>query len=267
MKNDKELIAKELLRLVEIMEKLRSPDGCSWDRKQTHSSLAKYIKEESEEVIEAINSEDTLHIVEELGDLLMLIVFNSQIGMEQGTFTLAEVAAGISDKLVSRHPHVFGDAEKGIDPEKVLEMWGELKKKEKAHRGKISNRMKEALKFPSAIRLTEKVQNEAAGVGFDFPNHKEAFKKIQEETEEVSQLIEKEDCEPGKFEEEIGDLLFSVINVTRLQGIDAENCLRKASEKFVRRFEQVEDLVEEDGGFAGKTLEELDKYWDKIKKP
>lgn len=263
--NNKELIAKEVLRLVEIMEKLRSPDGCSWDRKQTHKSLAKYVQEEAEEVVEAINSEDELHIVEELGDLLMMVVFNAQIGAEQGTFSLEDVARGISEKLISRHPHVFGDAERGINPEKVLEMWGELKIKEKAERGKVSNRMKEALKFPSAIKLTEKVQLEAAKVGFDFPDINDAFKKVHEETEEVAVLLNDESSEIERIEEEIGDLLFSVINVTRLKGVDAERCLKRASEKFVSRFEKVETLVEKDGGFEGKSLKDLDVYWDKIK--
>lgn len=268
MKHNKELICQEIFRLVEIMHKLRSEDGgCSWDRKQTHLSLAKFIKEEAQEAVEAIESGDTLHMVEELGDLLMLIVFNAQIGVENGTFTLADVARGISDKLISRHPHVFGDAEKGIDSEKVLQMWGELKVKEKADRRKISNRMKEALRFPSAIRMTEKIQAEAAEVGFDFPDADEAFKKVKEEVEEIRELVQGneggEQIEE-KIAEEVGDLLFSVVNVTRLRGIDAEECLKKASEKFVGRFAKVEKLVQ--GNFAGKSLAELDKYWDQVKK-
>ncbi|MFZ5952118.1 MAG: nucleoside triphosphate pyrophosphohydrolase [Candidatus Rifleibacteriota bacterium] len=261
----REAIASEVLRLVEIMQKLRSPDGCSWDRKQTHQTLAKYIKEESDEAIEAIEKGDVLHMVEELGDLLMLIVFNAQIGMENGTFTLEDVARGISDKLVSRHPHVFGEAERGIDPEQVLAMWGELKVQEKAHRGKVSSRMKEALKFPSAIRLTEKIQSEAAVVGFDFPDSSEAFKKVREEVEEVGvHMSQGSEADQKLVSEEVGDLLFSIINLTRLRGIDAEECLRKASEKFVGRFEKVEELVNND--FSGKTLAELDKYWDQVKK-
>lgn len=265
MKLDKENIAKEVLRLAEIMQKLRSDEGgCSWDRKQTHLTLAKFIKEEAEETIEAIESGDVLHMVEELGDLLMLIVFNAQIGMENGTFTLADVARGICDKLVSRHPHVFGEAERGIDAEKVLEMWGEIKVKEKADRGKISNRMKEALKFPSAIRLTEKIQTEAAGVGFDFPDADQAFEKVKEEVEEIRELVQSENACEEKISEEVGDLLFSVVNVTRLRGIDAEECLKKASEKFVGRFTKVEELL--NGDFSGKSLAELDQYWDKVKK-
>jgi MazG family protein len=265
MTNDKKRITQQVIRLVEILELLRSPQGCSWDRKQTFKTLAPDILEEAHEVVEAIESEDTLHIVEELGDLLMLIVFNSQIGSENGTFSLAEVAQGICDKLVMRHPHVFADEDNDIEPEQVMDMWGKIKAVEKRERKKLSNRMKEALKFPSAIKLTEKIQSEAATVGFDFPDTRQAFTKIEEEVEEVKENLEESDSKKEKIEEEIGDLLFSVINFTRLSGIDAENCLKKASEKFVDRFAQVEQLAENEGGFEGKSLQELDKYWDKIK--
>lgn len=265
MSHKKEAIAAEFLRLVEIFEKLRSPDGCSWDRKQTHQSLAKHVREEAEEVVEAIDSGDVLHLVEELGDLLMQVVFHAQIGSENGTFDMEDVSRGICEKLISRHPHVFGSAERGIAPEQVLEMWGELKSKEKAERKRLAHRMKESLNFPSAIRLTEKIQAEAASVGFDFSSAEQAFLKIREEVEEVEELMAKKEAHAAKMQEEIGDLLFSVINVTRLLQIDAESCLRKASEKFVERFARVEELVEKDGGFSGKNLEELDKYWDRIK--
>ncbi|MGM0598920.1 MAG: nucleoside triphosphate pyrophosphohydrolase [Candidatus Rifleibacteriota bacterium] len=265
MTNDKKRITQQVIRLVEILEILRSPEGCSWDRKQTCKTLAPNIIEEAEEVVEAIDSEDTLHIVEELGDLLMLIVFNSQIGSENGTFSLAEVAEGICNKLVLRHPHVFADEDNNIKPEQVMDMWGKIKAVEKVERSRLSNRMKEALKFPSAIKLTEKIQSEAATVGFDFPDTRQAFDKIEEEIGEVKENLEESEPKKEKIEEEIGDLLFSVINFTRLNGIDAENCLKRASEKFVARFVQVEKLAENDGGFEGKTLQELDKYWDKIK--
>ncbi|GAB4276694.1 MAG: nucleoside triphosphate pyrophosphohydrolase [Candidatus Rifleibacteriota bacterium] len=266
MTEAKSRISNELMRLVEIMERLRSPDGCSWDRKQTHRSLAKFVKEEAEEAVEAIESGDTLHMVEELGDLLMIIVFHSQIGAEEGTFTLADVARGICEKLIARHPHVFGEVERGLDPDQVLDLWGKLKKTEKENKGKISNRMKEALNFPSAIKLTEKIQQEAARVGFDFPAAEEAFRKVREETEEVGELLQEDQNDNLEaVQEEVGDLLFSIINFTRLRGLDAEKCLRLASKKFVNRFAHVEEMVEKDGGFAGKKLEELDKYWDKIK--
>jgi tetrapyrrole methylase family protein/MazG family protein len=258
--------AAELIRLMEIMERLRGPDGCSWDRKQNHQSLAKFISEEAQEVVEAIEGQDVLDMVEELGDLLMLIVFNAQIGKENGTFTIEDVGRGICNKLELRHPHVFGNKDNKISPDEVIELWGEVKKVEKADKKKISNRMKEALRFPSAIKIAERVQQEAATVGFDFPNKKEAFKKIHEETREVEAHLTDEKSESAqKLKEEIGDLLFSIINVTRLSGIDTEDCLKQASEKFVQRFSRVETLVDKDGGFNGKSLQELDTYWDKIK--
>lgn len=267
MQNKTQGISKEIIRLVDIMKKLRSPEGCSWDKKQNHHTLAKFIKEESDEVIEAIESGDTLHMVEELGDLLMLIVFNAQIGDEQGTFTLEDVARGISDKLELRHPHVFGNSPKDIASDEVVKLWGEVKKHEKADKKRISYRMKQTLNFPSALRLATRVQEEAATVGFDFPSADQAFQKIHEEVAEVEVCMKSDQgsSDNEKLQEELGDLLFSVINVARLCEIDAEKSLRKASQKFVDRFEKVEKLAESNGGFAGKNLQQLDKYWDKIK--
>lgn len=257
-------VAKEFMRLVEIMEVLRSPEGCAWDRKQTHQTLAKFVLEEANEVVEAIESGDSLHVCEELGDLLMLIVFNSQLAKETGVFDITDVCKGISDKLVSRHPHVFDSEHSNhINADEVIELWGKVKTVEKANRSKLSNRMKQALEFPSAIRAAEKIQAEAAGVGFDFPSAAEAFKKIKEEVAELEAEFVKQ--EKAKVQGEIGDILFSVLNVSRLMGLDAEQCLKQSSEKFVQRFSQIEELVEKDGGFEGKTLKELDHYWDKIK--
>ncbi|NCB39509.1 MAG: nucleoside triphosphate pyrophosphohydrolase [Erysipelotrichia bacterium] len=263
MKKNNEQISAEFIRLVEIMRTLRSPEGCSWDRKQTHATMAEHLAEEAHEVVEAIQSGDALHIKEELGDLLMTIVFNAQIAAENGTFDMADVSAGICEKLINRHPHVFGAEEKGADPEKVVAMWGEIKKQEKIDRKRLSNRMREAVNFTSAMAGAEKIQAEAASVGFDFPDATSALAKIKEETGEIEMAIAAQNRE--EVEEEIGDLLFAVLNVSRLSGVDAEQCLRKATAKFVERFTRVETLVETDGGFAGKSLAELDKYWDRIK--
>lgn len=256
-------IASEFLRLVELMRTLRSPEGCSWDRKQTHETLAKDVLEEAQEVADAIAEGDDLHIREELGDLLMLVVFNAQIAAEAGKYDMSGVAKGICEKMINRHPHVFGAATKGINPDKVMEMWGEIKKQEKLDNKKISNRMLEALAFPSALFGAEKIQAEAAVVGFDFLDARGAAAKIREEVLEVEQALNEGSQE--HLAEELGDLLFSVLNVTRLSGLSAEQCLRQAATKFVDRFTQVEVLVEADGGFAGKDLSELDKYWDRIK--
>lgn len=263
MNNNNDRISSEFLQLVEIMRTLRSPEGCSWDRKQTHATMAEHVAEEAREVVEAIRSGDTLHIKEELGDLLMIIVFNAQIAAENGTFDMADVARGICEKLINRHPHVFGDVAKGADPEKVIAMWGEIKKQEKIDRKRISNRMREAVEFPSALAGAEKIQDEAAVVGFDFPDAHAALAKIKEEAGEIEAALKGQQREA--IEEEVGDLLFSVLNVSRLAGVNAEECLRRSAAKFVSRFARVETLVEADGGFAGKSLAELDKYWDKVK--
>ena len=255
--------AEQFLRLIKVMEKLRSPEGCSWDRKQNHETLKKYVLEEAQEVVEAIESGDLLNVREELGDLMMIIVFHSQIAHENGTFTIAEVCEDICDKLINRHPHVFGDQERGMDADKVVEMWGEIKTKEKADKKKIANRMQECLRFPSTIAATETVQNEANAVGFDFPTPEEALKKVYEEANEIK--LDLSNSEESKFEEEVGDLLFSAINISRLLKVNPETALRKATEKFISRFDKVEKAVEKDGGFEGKSIEELDAYWDQVK--
>ncbi|HNX75129.1 MAG TPA: nucleoside triphosphate pyrophosphohydrolase [Candidatus Rifleibacterium sp.] len=263
MNSKNERIGSEFLRLVDIMRTLRSPEGCSWDRKQTTASMAEHITEEAREVVEAIQGGDDLHIKEELGDLLMTIVFSAQIAAEAGTYDMSDVCAGICDKLINRHPHVFGDAARGADPEKVIQMWGEIKKQEKVDRKRLSNRMREALDFPSSLAGAEKIQAEAAKVGFDFPDAHAALAKIKEETAEIETAIVAKNRE--EIEDEIGDVLFAVLNVSRLSGVNAEQCLRQSTRKFVERFSRVETLVEEDGGFAGKGLEELDRYWDRVK--
>ncbi len=263
MKPDKEKTLNEFYKLVEIMAVLRSENGCSWDRKQTHESLAENVIEEAQEVADAIKSGDELHMKEELGDLLMMVVFHAQIALEAGKFDMGDVARGICDKLVLRHPHVFGNAEQLADPDQVMEMWGKIKKKEKLDRAKLSNRMIEAMGFASALAGAEKIQIEAARAGFDFPSVEAACVKISEETKEIENAL----LEGNKSEiaSEIGDLIFSILNVSRLSGLSAEDCLRASSQKFVNRFAKVEEMVEADGGFAGKDLATLDKYWDKIK--
>lgn len=263
MQHNNQQISDEYMQLVEIMRRLRSPQGCSWDRKQTMESLSDNVVEEAHEVVDAIKSGDSLHVCEELGDLLMMIVFQTQIAAEEGKFDMADVARGICNKLINRHPHVFGNHENAIDPEKVMAMWGEIKKQEKYDRGLISNRMRAAMEFPSALSGAEKVQSEAASIGFDFASAQTALAKIHEEAAEVEKAIN--DGNSAELEEEIGDLLFSVLNVSRLSNINAEKCLRKSTAKFVERFAQIEPMVEADGGFAGKSLEELDRYWDRIK--
>ena len=262
--NNNENISKEYLRLIEIMRTLRSPQGCSWDRKQTMESMPKHIGGEANEVVEAIKSNDMLHIKEELGDLLMTIVMTAQIADESGTFDMADVAHDICDKLILRHPHVFGENKDAINPDQVMDLWVKIKAKEKAVKGRLTYKMHEAENFKSAIASIVKIQSIASEVGFDWNNALEAFPKIPEETKEVEEAIKSKSKE--KIEEEIGDLLFATLNVARLAGVDAEKCLRNAGNKFVNRFETVEEMANAEGGFEGKSLEQLDVYWNKAKK-
>lgn len=257
----KEYIQNEFYRLVDIIKLLRQPDGCPWDRKQTLDTMGKHIKNESDEVIEALAEKDVLHIKEELGDLLMNLTMTAQIADDNGYFNIGEVCHDICEKLILRHPHVFGNVENNMNADEVLTMWRENKVGEKEMKNKLSYKMNQTLDFSSSIAMAQKVQELAATVGFDFPSAKASFYKIAEETKEVEEVLDNNE----KLEEEIGDLLFAVTNVARLSGLNTENCLKKSVKKFVTRFKSVEEKVEQNGGFEGKTLEELDKYWDEAK--
>lgn len=255
---------RQFARLMGIIRALRAPDGCSWDRKQTHETMGKYLLEEANEVAEAISKQDPLHICEELGDVTMIIAMHARIAEEKGTFSMAEILRGISDKLIGRHPHVFGDVERGLNPEQVVDMWGKLKVEEKRLRNRLTSRMEEAGKFASALRAAGQIQAEAATVGFDFPDRAAAVAKIREEAEEFRQDVESGTA--AAQQAELGDLLFSIVNVARVLGLDPEQALRQANAKFIRRFGQLEDRLEPVGGFSGKTIQDLDAIWDAIKR-
>lgn len=255
---------RQFARLMEIIRRLRSPGGCSWDRTQTHETMRKYLLEEAQEVAEAIDQGHPLPICEELGDLMMIIAMHARIAEEAGTFTMAEVLRGISDKLIGRHPHVFGDAERGLSPDQVVDMWGKLKAEEKRQRNRLTSRMEEAAQFASSLRAAWQIQAEAATVGFDFPDRAGAVAKIAEEAGEF-----RADVLGGTREAqqaELGDLLFSIVNVARLLGIDPDDAMRQANRKFIRRFGLLEDRLASAGGFAGQTIEELDAMWNEIKR-
>lgn len=255
---------KQFARLMDIVRTLRSPHGCSWDLKQTPETMKGFLLEEANEVAEAVDRGDPLHICEELGDVLMVVAMQARIAEEKGTFTMTEVLRGISDKLISRHPHVFGDAERGIDPDKVLDMWGKLKVEEKRQRKRVSSRMQETAGFSSPLRAAHQIQAEAAKVGFDFPDRASALAKIDEEVGEFRADVES--GKPAAQVNELGDLLFSIVNVARLLGHDPDQALRQANEKFVRRFSRLEEHLEGSGGFSGKTIEELDAVWNQVKR-
>jgi MazG family protein len=251
-----------LARLVEIMDRLLAPDGCPWDREQTLESLRPFLIEETYEVIDALSGGDAAHHCEELGDLLFQIVFHSAIRKAEGKFDIDDVVTGISDKLVRRHPHVFASTQ-GVDTaDKVLAQWDEIKAAEK---GNTQKRLLDGIPHGPALARAQKVGAKCGKVGFDWPGWEGSFAKVEEEVREVKEAIIEND--PAKIHEEIGDLLFAVMNVARKVGVDAENALVDATTKFQRRFEQVEDALAARGKTPQQSsLEEMDALWSDVKK-
>ncbi len=259
-------IGEALPRLVAVMRRLLAPDGCPWDRSQTPDTLKRYVLEEACEVIDAIESGDVGHLREELGDLLLQVVFQAELARRDGTFGPDDVVEGIVEKLIRRHPHVFGDVA-AKDAAEVLRNWEQIKAKEKGDRGLIEGVPRSLPALVRAQRVGEKV----ARVGFDWPSIEGAREKIGEELAELDAALAERDV--AKIGEELGDLLFSVVNLARHVetpdggGVDAEAALRRTVDKFVHRFEHVERRVrEEHGGFGAKpALETLDAYWNEAK--
>lgn len=248
--------------LRKIMALLRGEGGCPWDREQTHDSIKHAAVEEAYELLEAINNKDTANICEELGDLLLQVVFHSRIGEEEGSFELKDVIDSIASKLVYRHPHVFGTVE--VDnAHEVLKNWDELKLKEKSITS-VTEDIKQVPKALPAMTKSRKVQKKAAKVGLDFENIEDVMKKMEEETTELNEAIGSGDIEA--IEEEYGDLLFNMVNLSRFLSLNPENALTNALEKFITRFEGVERLaVAEDKDLAGLSPKELDHLWQTIK--
>ncbi|NLU52549.1 MAG: nucleoside triphosphate pyrophosphohydrolase [Clostridiaceae bacterium] len=256
---DKRYSFKDLL---DIMTRLRAPDGCPWDREQDHKSLKRYLIEESYEVLEAIDEENPDKLKDELGDLLLQVVFHAQIAKEAGTFDMDDVIDGVCKKMVSRHRHVFGD-EEAQNSDDVMKIWEEVKKSEKGHKTQTQVLKDVPSNLPALMR-SFKVQQKAAQVGFDWDNTEDAFKKILEETNELSQAYKQGD--PAYIEEEIGDLLFAVVNVARFLKVQPELALTATVNKFIRRFEYVETKAREQGKNLNEmTLNEMDALWDEAK--
>lgn len=266
MISDKENFAKkgqyDFDDLVRIMDILRGENGCPWDREQSHTSIRKNLIEETYEVIEAIDSNDYNLLCEELGDLLLQVVFHSKIASDNGGFSINEVCDGICKKLILRHPHIFGDVTADTS-EAVLTNWDIIKKKEKGHESNTDVLKAVSKALPSLVR-SQKVQHKAAKAGFDWPEVDGALEKLKEETDEVAQALKNGSRE--EIDEEVGDLLFAAVNVSRKAGTDAEEALFKACDKFIDRFSKVENAVLEDGlEMDNLSLSELDSYWEKIK--
>lgn len=248
--------------LVAIMAALRSEEGCPWDREQDHASIKNSVVEEAYELVEAINNKDNKNIKEELGDLLLQVVFHSQMAHEFGTFDLEEVIDGIAAKLIYRHPHVFASVEVE-DAKEVLHNWDELKLKEKAITSVSEDIRQVPLALPAMIK-SRKVQKKVAKAGFDFANTEEVLVKMYEEMSELRSALDSEDL--AGVEEEFGDLLFNMVNLSRFLGLNPENTLTNALEKFITRFEGVENLAKASHKeLSAFTADELDEFWNTIK--
>ena len=264
-------MSKSFDELTTVMDRLRAPGGCPWDAEQTYQSLSQYLLEEAYETFDAIHENgvtgDTAHLREELGDLLLQVVFHATIGKERGEFDIDDVSAGVTQKLILRHPHVFGDAN-FARAEDVLDNWDQLKADERKASGKVEKVRDSILDevpvhFPAlleGLKLTKK----AAKVGFDWENASQIFDKLDEETTELKAAIEKGDT--ANINEEIGDLLFVVMNLARHLDVEPESSLKKTNRKFRQRFKFIEDELK----LAGKSLEnsdlkEMDDLWNKAK--
>jgi MazG family protein len=255
--------ARGIDQLLAIIARLRAPGGCPWDREQTHASLRGGLLEEAYEVVSAIDAADDENLREELGDLLLQSVFHAQIAAEEGRFTFDDVARGIAEKLVRRHPHVFGDAH-CADSAAVLVKWEEIKRGEKS--GPAADSVLAGIpRGLTALMRAEKVQRKVAKVGFDWDAAQPVIAKIREELDEVEAALASADR--TALEHEIGDLLFSVVNLARQLKIDAEVALHRATEKFIGRFQAVESLARSRGIALEKlTLAELDGLWEEVKR-
>jgi tetrapyrrole methylase family protein/MazG family protein len=252
-----------LEEFMEVIAHLRAPNGCPWDRKQTHASLRQYLLEETYEALEALDGEDLPGLKEELGDLLLQIALHAQIASENGTFTIADVLSSINNKIVSRHPHVFSDV-KVKDEHDVVKNWEKLKEIERAENGREENKgLLDGIPLilPS-LSQAQIIQERAARVGFDWPEIAPVVDKVMEEMNEVEEAST--DIERA---EELGDLLFAAVNLVRWYKVDAESALRQTNLKFRRRFSYLEERSKAEGKELQKmTLEEMDALWDEAKR-
>lgn len=248
--------ADSFLRLVKIMDELR--EQCPWDRKQTIHTLRQLTIEETYELTDAISEENWKHIKEELGDLMLHIVFYSKIGAEQGQFTIPDMINGVCDKLIARHPHIYGDV-KVDDEEDVKRNWEKLKMKE----GKTSVLSGVPKGLPSMVKAI-RIQEKAKQVGFEWENKEQVFEKIEEEINELKEVVQT--AEQDKIEEELGDVFFSLVNYARFLQIDADHALERTNQKFIQRFTQMEqEAISEGKQLTQMSLEEMDGIWNRIK--
>ena len=253
---------KDFQDLLDIIETLRNPGGCPWDREQTHESLKSALLEECYEVIDAIENEDEDALIEELGDVLLQVVFHASIGKEDGYFDIMDVIGGISNKMINRHPHVFGNEEANTS-EQVLVNWDEIKKEEKGIKT-LTEEMQNIAKSLPATTRAYKIQKKAKKVGFDWDDVNCAMDKVKEELNEIKEVYNCED--KSIIEGEVGDLLFACINVARFLEVDGELALDKTIKKFIKRFSYIEnEAIKNNKNLKDMTLEEMDKLWEEAK--
>ena len=250
-------------QLINLMARLRGPAGCPWDREQTPESLKPFLIEECYEVIEALDEGSPDKVKEELGDLLFQIIFHARIAEEQGAFTIQDVAGTIVDKMTRRHPHVFG-GEKVSTSGEVLANWEEIKKKEKAHQKRTSILDGVPQGMPALLRA-HGIQKRAARVGFDWNELDEALPKLDEEIAEFKESLKTKDA--TAIEDELGDIFFMLVNISRFLEINPEDALRKTISKFIHRFRYIEENAAEAGrSLKDMTLDEMEKLWQEAKK-
>lgn len=249
--------------LVQIMARLRGENGCPWDREQTHASIKPYLLEETYEVLESIDENDPVKLEEELGDLALQVVFHAQMADEAGLFTIADVLRGINEKLRRRHPHIFGDV-KADTAQEVLFNWEQIKKleREKAQ-GRASLLDGVPRELPALLRA-HRLQEKASRVGFDWNEARQVFQKVEEELAELRAAMASE--QPDRMEAELGDLLFSLVNLGRFIAVNPEDALRKTIARFIARFQYIEEELAQRGTAPGQvTLEEMDALWAEAK--
>ena len=245
-----------------VIRKLRAPDGCPWDREQTHASLKRYLIEETYETLEAIDTGEPEKIRDELGDVLLQVLLHAEIASEQDQFNMDDVVHGVAAKMIARHRHVFGDAEASTADE-VVTLWDSIKKEEKGHASHAQNLRDVPPHLPALMR-GYKVQHKASKAGFDWDHVDGAWDKVREEMAELEAAAAAGD--KAHMEEELGDLLFAVVNVSRFMDIQPELALTGTIEKFIRRFAAVETLAEQDGNrLENMSLAEMDTLWDRVK--
>lgn len=257
--NQKQDAAAEFARLVEIVARLRAPDGCPWDKEQTHESLRASLIEETNEVLEAIDTKNDASMCEELGDLLLQSVMHAQMASEEQRFDIADVVKGVSDKMVRRHPHVFGDREANT-AEEVLKNWDKIKRAEHAHdKSTFTSRLDGIASTLSSLMLANKVSKKAARAGFEWPTQAELLDKVQEELDELRQGIANQDQQ--NIHDELGDLLFTVVNVARWSKVKPEIALHDTVNRFKRRFAHMEQAA----AANGQELESLSpEQWEEL---